>query len=80
MLINGRFLTQRVTGVQRFAREILRSASKEAIVGCGNAELLVPQMGETLSTLRIFLFGILAGRKGTCGNKLNSPLRPRNGC
>jgi glycosyltransferase involved in cell wall biosynthesis len=50
MLINGRFLTQRLTGVQRFAREILRSASKEAIVGCGNAELLVPQMGETLSS------------------------------
>ena len=40
--INGRFLTQRLTGVQRFAHEILRASSKAGFLHAKNAEILVP--------------------------------------
>lgn len=41
MFINGRFLTRRTTGVERFAREVIR-ASSEARFICQNDLLLAP--------------------------------------
>jgi glycosyltransferase involved in cell wall biosynthesis/polysaccharide pyruvyl transferase WcaK-like protein len=48
--INGRFLTQKITGVQRYAREITREI--DALIGAGNApkgvqfEILAPPLTE----------------------------------
>lgn len=41
ILINGRFLTQKITGVQRFAIEIIKELDK--LVSNENYELLIPQ-------------------------------------
>jgi len=42
MIINGRFLTQSTTGVQRFAREIIRASATQNLLTPSNATLLAP--------------------------------------
>jgi glycosyltransferase involved in cell wall biosynthesis len=42
MFVNGRFLTQRITGVQRFAREIVRASAENGLWDKAKTRLVAP--------------------------------------
>ncbi len=58
ILINGRFLTQRITGVQRFGREILRASSEAGLLNAKNAAILAPRSHLGAPDLPAFYAGI----------------------
>ncbi len=78
--INGRFLTQRVTGVQRFAAEVTGALDRMAAEGaCPPARLLVPAGGADADVsafphLAIERFGRL---RGQAWEQAELPLRAR---
>lgn len=62
IIINGRFLTQKVTGVQRYARELL--AEFEAIAVNYDLEMVIPKKAEVenpLKNIKLVRYGNLFG-------------------
>ncbi|MDD9940188.1 MAG: glycosyltransferase family 1 protein [Myxococcales bacterium] len=84
VFINGRFLTQRVTGVQRYAHEILRALDglvAEANAGSSpgwNVELLVPP-GTPVPPLRAIVAREVGRGGGQLWEQLLLPLYARKG-
>lgn len=63
IIINGRFLTQRTTGVQRYAREIIAALDK--FIEKGKVEIIVPPETKELpnyKNIKIVKFGIFRNR------------------
>ena len=83
--INGQFLTQNVTGVQRYAREILRALDAHLNEGHPLArglrlELLVPQSNTSIPPLKcITVRKAGAALSGHLWEQIALPLRARNG-
>lgn len=50
ILVNGRFLTQRTTGVQRFARELVRASTEDGRLTPNTAQLIVSQSDDVPTT------------------------------
>ncbi len=73
--INGRFLTQRVTGVQRFAREIVKSIDEQKSAwGDINFVLLVPSNYDKTFTLKNIQIQIVKGTGNYYWEQIKLPL------
>lgn len=72
--LNGRFLTQGLTGVQRYAREVTRAL--DALVAAGEAppiRLLAPPGAEGLEAFPFLAPGIVGRRTGQLWEQLDLP-------
>lgn len=83
LYINGRFLSQRLTGVQRFARETLHAMDSLAAEGRiapipDRAEVLVPR-GTEVPTLRYFRAREVGVLQGHAWEQLELPWAARDG-
>lgn len=79
--INGRFLTQRVTGVQRYAREVL-AALDELVATSPPQEFeleLVAPPGTVAPPLRAIPFRAVGPLRGNAWEQLTLPVLARNG-
>lgn len=73
IIINGKFITQRVTGVQRYAREIINELDK--IVKDGVIEIVVPQCDiQNLPKLKNIKIKQIGKLKGNMWEQISLPL------
>ena len=74
-IINGRFLTQRITGVQRYAREVVRAIDASS---CSNgAALVVPDNVEALPHFANLTIKTLSGDGGVFWEQVRLPWKFR---
>jgi glycosyltransferase involved in cell wall biosynthesis len=80
--INGRFLTQKVTGVQRYAREIVQEldqwiAERHPLAEGLKVEILVPEAGLALPELKAIECRAVTGLKGHLWEQIVLPAQAK---
>lgn len=78
LIVNGRFLTQRITGVQRYARELVRAldsrlAARAAAGDHWPAEIHAPPGAASLPGLRHLMVRTVGRRRGHAWEQLDLP-------
>src|SRR4051812_40220778 len=81
VFINGRFLTQRTTGVQRYAQQTLLALDdlvSESSVSCPSFTVLAPR-GTATPSLRTIRFREVGPLRGNAWEQLTLPIAARGG-
>jgi glycosyltransferase involved in cell wall biosynthesis len=75
--INGRFLSQQTTGVQRYAREIVRAMDQILFAANGNGSLLAPALGSAPPAYRAIETRQIPPGQGPAWEQAILPMRAR---
>jgi glycosyltransferase involved in cell wall biosynthesis len=80
--INGRFLTQKITGVQRYAREIVQGldeliAERHPLTAGLRVEILMPEAGLALPGLKAIESRVVTGLKGHLWEQIVLPAQAK---